>query len=54
VCVVELNGDRVGELLPGPLVLLEAADNIVKRGSTPEILLFQSELLATLKAVGSD
>jgi hypothetical protein len=51
--IVELDGDRVGELLPSLLVLLEAADNIVKRGGTPEVLLLQSELLPAFEAVES-
>jgi hypothetical protein len=51
VGVVELDGDRVWELLPGLLILLEAADDIVKRGCAPEVLLLQPELLTTLEAV---
>jgi hypothetical protein len=48
--IVELNGDRVGELLPGLLALFEAADNIVERGSAPEVLLLQAELFTALEA----
>jgi hypothetical protein len=48
--VVELDGDRVGEFLPGFLALLEAADNIVERGSAPEVLLLQAELFTALEA----
>jgi hypothetical protein len=48
--VVKLDGDRVGELLPGFLALLEAADNIVERGSAPEVLLLQAELFTALEA----
>jgi hypothetical protein len=50
VSVVQLNGDRVGELLPRLLALLETADDIVQRGCAPEVLLLQAELLSTLKA----
>jgi hypothetical protein len=50
VSVVELDGDRVGKLLPGLLALLEATDNVVKRGSTPEVLLLQAELLTAFEA----
>jgi hypothetical protein len=50
VSVVELDGDRVGELLPGLLALLEATDNVVERGSAPEVLLLQAELLTAFEA----
>jgi hypothetical protein len=50
VRVVQLNGDRVGELLPRLLALLEAADDVVQRGGAPEVLLLQAELLTTLEA----
>jgi hypothetical protein len=50
VSVVELDGNRVGELLPGLLALLEATDNVVERGSAPEVLLLQAELLTAFEA----
>lgn len=49
--VVKLNGDLVGEFGPGTLSLLEPANDIEERGSAPEVLLLQTELLTTLKAV---
>jgi hypothetical protein len=51
VSVVKLNGDLVGEVLPGALGLLESANNVVERGSTPKVLLLQAKLLSTFKAV---
>lgn len=50
VSVVELNGNLVGELLPGLLRLLETTDDIVERGSTPEVLLLETKLFAAVKA----
>jgi hypothetical protein len=50
VGVVELDGDGVGELVPGLLALLEAADNVVERGSAPEVLLLQAEFFTALEA----
>lgn len=47
--VIELNGDLAGELGPGALGLLEATDNVIERGSNPEVLLLQAELLSTLR-----
>jgi hypothetical protein len=49
--VVELDSDGVGELLPSLLALLESTDDIVQRGSAPEVLLLQTELLTTLEVV---
>jgi hypothetical protein len=51
VRIVKLDGDRVGELLPGLLALLESADNVVERGSAPEVLLLQSKLFTALEAM---
>jgi hypothetical protein len=48
VRIVKLDGDRVGELLPGLLALLESADDVVERGSAPEVLLLQSKLFTAL------
>ena len=50
VCVVELNSNLIRELLPGTLALLETANNVVKRGSTPEVLLLETKLFAAVKA----
>jgi hypothetical protein len=50
VGIVELDGNRVGELLPRLLALLETADNVVQRGSAPEVLLLETELLTALEA----
>jgi hypothetical protein len=41
----------IGELLPSLLRLLEPSHDIEERGSTPEILLLQAQLLAALQAV---
>lgn len=49
--IVELNGDLLGEFLPGTLGLFEAANNIVERGCDPKVLLLQAELLASLEVV---
>lgn len=49
--IVELDGDLVGELLPGALSLLKAAHNIIERCCHPEILLLQTQLLALLQVV---
>lgn len=46
-----LDRHLVGEFFPSLLGLLEASDNIVKRSSAPEVLLLQTQLLATLQAV---
>jgi hypothetical protein len=51
VGVVELDGNLLGELLPGTLGLLEAANDVVQRGGDPEVLLLQAQLLAPLKVV---
>jgi hypothetical protein len=51
MCIVELDSDRVGELFPRPLVLLEATDDIVERCGAPEVLLLETEFLSTLEAV---
>ena len=50
VSVVKLDGNLVGELLPGLLRLLETTDDIVERGSTPEVLLLETKLFAAVKA----
>ena len=42
VRIVQLDGDLVREVLPRLPRLLESADNIVERGSTPEVLLLQA------------
>ena len=49
--IVELDGDLVGELLPGTLALLETTHNIVQRGGTPEVLLLKTKFLAALEIV---
>jgi hypothetical protein len=51
VSIVELDGDLVGEFLPGTLALLETTHNIVQRGGTPEVLLLKTKLLAALEIV---
>jgi hypothetical protein len=51
VSVVELDSDLIGELVPGAFALLEAADDVVERGSAPEVLLFQAKLLAAVEAI---
>lgn len=50
VGVIELNGDLRWKVLPRPLALLEAADNIVERRGAPEVLLLQAKLLAAVQA----
>jgi hypothetical protein len=49
--IVELDGNLLGELLPGAVGLLEAANNIVKGGSNPEVLLLQTKLFSALQVV---
>lgn len=49
--IVQLNGDLLREFEPCTLGLLESADNIVQRGSNPEVLLLQTKLLTTVKVV---
>lgn len=39
VGIIELDSDLVGELGPSALRLLEAPDDVIKRGGHPEILL---------------
>lgn len=51
VRVVELDGNLVGELLPRTLGLLETTHNVVERSSHPEVLLLQTQLLASLEVV---
>jgi len=51
VGVVELDSDLVREFAPGPLALLETANNVVERSSAPEVLLLQTELLATVQTI---
>jgi hypothetical protein len=51
VGVVELNGDLVGEFLPGALALLETSHDIVERSGAPEVLLLQAKLFTTVKVV---
>lgn len=51
MCVVKLDSNRVGKLLPRLLALLETTNDIVERGSAPEVLLLQAKLLTTLKVV---
>jgi hypothetical protein len=48
--VVQLDGNLVGEFLPGTVCLLEAANDVEERCSTPEVLLLQSEFFATVEA----
>lgn len=49
--IVQLDSYRIREVFPGALRLLETADDIVERSRTPEVLLLQAKLLATLQAV---
>jgi hypothetical protein len=49
--VIELDGNLLGELLPGAFGLLEAANNIIKGGSNPEVLLLQTKLFSALQVV---
>lgn len=49
--VVELDGDLVGEFLPGALGLLEAAHNVIERGCHPEVLLLQSQFFTLVQVV---
>jgi hypothetical protein len=51
MCIIELDGNLLGKLLPWSLGLLESADNIVEGCSTPKILLLQSEFFTTLHIV---
>jgi hypothetical protein len=51
VGIVELDSDLAGELLPSLLGLLETTNNVVERGGAPEVLLLETKLLATVKAV---
>lgn len=51
VGIIELDGNLIGELAPGALRLLEAANNVVKRGGNPEVLLLEAQLLASLEVV---
>ena len=49
--ITYLDGYLVGELLPSLLGLLEPSHNVEERGSTPEVLLLQAQLLTALQAV---
>lgn len=49
--VIQLNCHLVGELGPSALGLLESANNVVKRGRAPEVLLLETELFAPLEIV---
>lgn len=49
--IIQLNSNLVRELPPGALSLLETADDIVQRGSNPEVLLLETKLLATLEVI---
>ena len=48
--VVQLDCDLLVELLPWTVGFLEAADNVIQRCSTPEVLLLQTELLTAIQA----
>jgi hypothetical protein len=47
--VIKLDGNLLGKFPPGSLCLLESADDIIKRGSTPEVLLLQAKFFASLQ-----
>ena len=51
VGIVQLDSNLICEVLPWSLRLLETSDDIVKRSSTPEILLFQSQLFSSFHVV---
>lgn len=51
VGIVELNGNIIRECRPCLLGLLEAAHDIIQRGSTPEVLLLQAKLLSALEVI---
>ncbi len=51
VGVVELNSNLLWELAPSASRLLEASNNVVKRGSNPKVLLLQTQLFASLEIV---
>ena len=51
MCVIELNSNLFWELRESFLRFLEPAYDVVQRGSTPEVLLFQTELFATVQIV---
>ena len=46
--VVELNGDKIGQIGEGTVQFAVAAQNIVQRGGHKEVLLFEPQLLAPL------
>lgn len=49
--IIQLNGNLIWELSPGALRLLESSNNVIKRGSNPEVLLLQTKLLTTIEIV---
>lgn len=49
--VVELNSDLVWERAPSAPRLLEASNDVVKRGGNPKVLLLQTQFLASLEIV---
>lgn len=49
--IVKLNRNLVGEFAPGALGLLETANNIMQRGSHPEVLLLETEFFATIQVI---
>ena len=51
VSIVKLDSYLVRELFPRALALLEAANDIIERGSAPEVLLLETKLLTTLEVV---
>ena len=51
VSVIKLDSHLVGELAPSSLGLLETPDNVMQGSSTPEVLLLQAELLASLEII---
>ena len=51
MCVIELNSNLFWELRERLLRFLEPAHDVVQRGSTPKVLLFQTELFTTVQIV---
>ena len=49
--IVKLNGNLIRELGPGSFRLLEPPNDVKQRGSTPEVLLFQTQFFASLKVI---
>jgi hypothetical protein len=47
VCVIELDGCFCGEVFPASLPLLESPDDILKSCTDKQVLLFESEFLAS-------